>query len=175
PHITPPSSQVGDVSGSMSDFWRGIFLTSVWMWTELFCKSALAQKTGELSPEPLTMAERFARLGFQDVSAMPYLRLYKTSVPPNRHRRRMIARRKRGIAPPSRYAYYGQGGPLRARLSRAELRHWAKHRFADGRFQWFNYKFYLEAVFRRTAFWLSRKCGLDSLMDTIYPAPLMPD
>jgi len=165
--------------GSLSEFWRGVFLASVWMWTELFCKAALAQKTGELSPEaltrPLSLAERCARLGFQDISAMPYLRLYKTSVPPNRHRRRMIARRRRGIAPPSRYAYYGQGGPLRAGMSLAELRHWAKHRFPDGRFQWSNYAYYLKAVFRRAGFWRARKCWLVSLMHAICPAPLTPD
>jgi len=145
------------------------------MWTELFCKSALAQKMGDLSPEPLTLAERCARLGFADISAMPHMRLSKTSRLHNRHERRMIARRRRGIAPASRYRYYGMGGPLRAGLTLAELQAWARHRFPKGWFHWVNYTYYLKAVFRRAGFWRARKCWLVSLMHAICPAPLMPD
>ena len=169
--ISSPPPSDGAV---VPEFLRGFLLVSYWWWTEMFCRAELASSE-VLSPEPLTMAARAERLGFADMSAVPHLRLSKIHRLHNRHERRMIARRRRGIVPASRYGYYGMGGPLRAGYSLAELQDWARHRYALGWFQHINVKYYLNAFFRRAALWLARKSTAMSQLSCDCPAPLSPD
>ena len=91
---------------------------------------------------------------------------------PNRHARKMRARRARGICPPSRYARYGQGGPLRAGYSAAELRGWARGRYPRSWFHWNHYKYYIKGFFRLMALRLSRSCAAQALCGDTCHAPL---
>jgi len=81
---------------------------------------------------------------------------------PNRHMRRMIARRARGIMPASRYAYYGMGGPLRPGVSLAERYDWVIKRCRKTWFHTRHWKYYVIAFFRRSAFRRARKCAAPS-------------
>jgi len=92
-----------------------------------------------------------------------------------RHARKMRARWARRMCPPARKARYGQGGPLRAGYSAAELRAWAQGRYPRSWFHWNHYKYYISGFFRRVALMRARSFWARGFCGDVCHAPLWPD
>ena len=140
-------------------------LTRIWLWLSQLCSGAFMPEAG------IRLAS-----GIWDDAARPNLNVFTGTTPPNRHARRMIARRARGIMPASRYAWRGMAGPLKAGASVEELRAWAKLKCRKGRFQSVHMKYYIRAFFKRLALARRFSLGLDSAqVSGLCHAPLSPD
>ena len=152
---------------SISDYANVGLVVRIWMWMSHLCGATLFSDLGVSLP-------RF-HCGPSDMLRLEELRLHTVSRPPNRHGRRMTARRARGIMPSSRYRCFGAAGPLHQGSSPSVMRDWVRRRGTKGRFQSVNWRFYVKAFFRRAALWDSRKCAATSQELCTCRAPLSPD
>jgi len=182
-HIDPFSSPVGDVRVTAPDVQPDVsgihFMLRIWAWLSQLCSvgygggsvsylSARDERAAGLGGA-YSFTANDAEIGGPRMFTAIYREL-------NRRERHMMARRKRGIRPASRYAWRGMGGPLPAGLSVAELRAWAQGHCRTGRFQAAHSKFYSLSFFSRLAAIAGFTLGLFTpQISGICRAPLSPD
>ena len=189
-HIDPLSSPVGDVWVSMSGFPRPE--PSIVMWSPIQRVVVEVEEAEPETPEPEVFEPQYIEPDTSSLSLLCRIWIWLSQLwvgtfcvsaedvfclagdeplnearpyRPNRHARKMRARWARRMCPPARKARYGQGGPLRAGYSLAELRAWVQDRYPRSWFHWNHYKYYISGFFRRMAlmrarsFWGRGFCG----------------
>lgn len=188
-HINPLSSPAGDVSGSALEFWGADLALRIWLWL-----SQIYSHYARASQSPL--AARLLRSTFLREAYSPFRAAQVGSCQgqachcgscktisgqiinprPNRHRRRMIARRARGIMPLTRYMGLYLRPLLPTGLSPTQYLE-AELRISPlGRLQSYNWKYHVHDFFRRGA--MKARAGLGcacTQVSALCDARLSPD